>query len=104
MECVGTEQALETALGVVRDGGVVSRLGVSEYTHIPMRFDTIMRNLTVTGGTAPARTYIEDLLPDILDGANQPRKAFDRTIGLNGVPDGYRAMAHREALKVLIQL
>jgi hypothetical protein len=29
-------------------------------------------------------------------------RVFDRTVGLNGVPDGYRAMADREALKVLI--
>ena len=32
LECVGTEQSLATAFGVVRDGGVVSRLGVPQYT------------------------------------------------------------------------
>ena len=31
------------------------------------------------------------------------REVFDRTIGLNEVPDGYRAMAGRKALKVLIK-
>jgi threonine dehydrogenase-like Zn-dependent dehydrogenase len=43
------------------------------------------------------------LLPDILDGKVQPGRVFDRTISLDQVPDGYRAMAAREALKVLIQ-
>jgi hypothetical protein len=28
---------------------------------------------------------------------------FDQTVDLDGVPDGYRAMAAREALKVLVK-
>lgn len=103
IECVGTEQSLATAFGVVRDGGIVTRLGVSQYTQVPMGFDTIMRNITLTGGAAPARAYIEELMPDILDGKVQPGRVFDHTIGLDKVPDGYRAMADRESLKVLIQ-
>jgi threonine dehydrogenase-like Zn-dependent dehydrogenase len=103
IECVGTEQSLATAFGVVRDGGIVSRLGVSQYTQVPMGFDTIMRNITLTGGAAPARAYIEELMPDILDGKVPPGRVFDHTIGLDKVPGGYRAMADRESLKVLIQ-
>jgi threonine dehydrogenase-like Zn-dependent dehydrogenase len=61
-----------------------------------------VRNLTLTGGVAPARAYIEELMPDILDGTVEPGRVFDRTVDLDGVPDGYRAMAAREALKVLI--
>jgi threonine dehydrogenase-like Zn-dependent dehydrogenase len=103
IECVGTEQSLATAFGVVRDGGVVSRLGVSQYTQVPMGFDTMMRNITLTGGAAPARAYIEELMPDIVDGKCEPGRVFDHTIGLGEVPDGYRAMADRKSLKVLIQ-
>ena len=103
VECVGTTQSLQTALGVARDGRVVSRLGVSQYTEVPMGFDTMMRNITLTGGAAPARAYIEQLLPDILDGLVEPGKVFDRTVSLDEVPDGYRAMADRTALKVLIR-
>jgi threonine dehydrogenase-like Zn-dependent dehydrogenase len=103
VECVGTEQSVQTALGVVRAGGVVSRLGVSQYAQVPMGFDTFMRNVTLTGGAAPARAYIEELLPDVLDGRVEPGRVFDRTVGLDGVPDGYRAMADRTALKVLIR-
>ena len=102
LECVGTRSAIEMALGVARDGGVVGRVGASQYTEVPMDFGTLMRNITLTGGVAPARAYIEELLPDVLDGTVQPGKVFDRTIGLDEVPDGYRAMADREALKVLI--
>ena len=102
IECVGTEDSLVTALGAVRDGGAVSRLGVSQYTSAPMGFDTLMRNVTLTGGIAPARAYIEELLPDVLDGKVEPGKVFDREIGVGDVPDGYRAMADRTALKVMI--
>jgi len=42
-------------------------------------------------------------MPDILTGSIEPGRVFDHTIGLDEVPDGYRAMASREALKVLIQ-
>ncbi|MEV5745775.1 hypothetical protein AB0L30_37460 [Microbispora rosea] len=61
-----------------------------------------MRNITLTGGVAPARAYIEELLPDVLDGTIEPGRVFDRTVSLEEVPDGYRAMAARQALKVLI--
>ncbi len=103
LECVGTAQAIATSLRVVRDGGVVSRVGASQYTEVPMDFGTLMRNITLTGGVAPARAYIEGLLPEVLDGSLQPGRVFDRAIGLDQTPDGYRAMADRQALKVLIQ-
>jgi threonine dehydrogenase-like Zn-dependent dehydrogenase len=103
LECVGTEQAIGTSLRIVRDGGVVSRVGASQYASVPMDFGTLMRNITLTGGVAPARAYIEDLLPDVLEGRVDPGRVFDRTVGFDDVPGGYRAMADREALKVLIQ-
>ncbi len=48
------------------------------------------------------RAYIDELLPDILEGRIQPGKVFDRSVGLDGVPDGYRAMAERESIKVMV--
>ncbi|MBW8485945.1 zinc-dependent alcohol dehydrogenase family protein [Actinomadura parmotrematis] len=103
LECVGLRPAIETALAVARDGGVVSRVGVPQDPEVPMGRDAFMRNITLTGGVAPARAYIEELLPDVLDGRIEPGRVFDRTVDLDGVPDGYRAMAGREALKVLIE-
>jgi threonine dehydrogenase-like Zn-dependent dehydrogenase len=102
LECVGLETAIETAFGVVRPGGVISRVGVPQYQATPKTRAAFMDNITVTGGVAPARAYIEELLPDILDGRVEPGRVFDRTIGLDEVPDGYRSMAERESLKVLI--
>ncbi len=103
LECVGLRPAIETAFGVVRAGGTVSRVGAPQYPDVPADFAVFFRNVTLTGGVAPARAYIEELLPDVLEGRLQPGKVFDRTVPLDEVPDGYRAMAGRDALKVLIQ-
>jgi threonine dehydrogenase-like Zn-dependent dehydrogenase len=103
LECVGTRQAIEMALGAARDGGVISRVGAAQYTEVPMDFGTFHRNITLTGGVTPARAYIEELMPDIVDGIVEPGRVLDRTISLEETPDGYRAMASREALKVLIR-
>ena len=103
LECVGLRPAVETAYAVVRAGGTISRVGAPQYPDVPADFGTFLRNITLTGGVAPARAYIEELLPDVLEGTVQPGKVFDRTVDLDGVPDGYRAMADREALKVLVR-
>ena len=92
------------AVGVVRAGGVISRVGVPQYEDAPIGFGSLFGgNITLTGGPAPVRAYIEELLPDVLDGTIEPGKVFDRTVGLDDVPDGYRAMDDREALKVMIR-
>ncbi|MCW2685681.1 MAG: dehydrogenase [Mycobacterium sp.] len=103
LECVGHLPAYEQALGVVRAGGVISRVGVPQYDEAPIGRVMFGRNLTLTGGPAPVRAYIEELMPDILDGTVQPGRVFDHTVGLDETPTGYRAMGQREALKVLIR-
>lgn len=102
LECVGTKPAFEMGIGAVRAGGTISRVGVPQYDEGPIGPPLFRRNITVTGGVAPARHYIPELLEDVVEGRYQPGKVFDRTIGLEEVPDGYRAMADREALKVLV--
>ena len=47
--------------------------------------------------------YIQELLPDVLEGRIQPGRVFDRVVGLDQVPDGYRAMNEREAIKVMVK-
>ncbi len=56
LECVGHLPAYEQALGVVRVGGVISRVGVPQYEEAPIGFPSLFgRNLTLTGGPAPVR-------------------------------------------------
>jgi threonine dehydrogenase-like Zn-dependent dehydrogenase len=74
------------------------------HEEIPTTSATFFDNVTIAGGPAPARAYIEELLPDVLDGTIEPGRVFDRVIGLDEVPDGYRAMNDREAIKVMVQV
>ena len=60
--------------------------------------------MTVGGGPVPARAYIPELLPDVLNGRIEPGRVFDRVASLDEVPDGYRAMNDRETIKVMIEL
>jgi threonine dehydrogenase-like Zn-dependent dehydrogenase len=103
IEAVGHMPAYEQAIGVVRAGGVISRVGVPQYASAPIGGRVFYDNITLTGGPAPARAYIETLMPGILDGTVDPGRVFDREVDLDGVPDGYRAMDAREALKVIVR-
>src|SRR5215207_10663800 len=104
LECVGLEQATVTALRIVRPGGAVGRVGVPQEDSIPEGQTTFFDNVTMSGGPAPARAYIEELLPDILERRIEPGRVFDQVGRLDDVPDGYRAMNEREAIKVMVEL
>lgn len=103
LECVGSEDAIHTAVLATRAGGAIGRVGVPHYEGTPASRQAFYSNISVGGGPAPVRAYIETLMPDILDGKIQPGRVFDRTIGLEGVPDGYQAMNARESLKIMIR-
>jgi threonine dehydrogenase-like Zn-dependent dehydrogenase len=103
LECVGSQQAIVTSVALARPGGAVGRVGVPHYDAVPGAQPTFFRNVSVAGGPAPVRAYIEELLPDVLEGRIEPGRVFDSTVDLDGVPDGYRAMDRRESLKVLIR-
>jgi threonine dehydrogenase-like Zn-dependent dehydrogenase len=101
LECVGLEQAVATALEIARPGGAVGRVGIPQDDATPTGV-AFWKNVSVGGGPAPARAYIEELLPDVVEGRIEPGRVFDRTGSLDDVPDGYRAMNERESIKVLI--
>lgn len=104
LECVGLEQSTVTALSLARPGADVGRVGVPQEQSIPAGLTTFMDNVAIAGGPSPARAYIEELLPDVLEGTIEPGRVFDRVGRLDDVPDGYRAMNERQAIKVMIEL
>jgi threonine dehydrogenase-like Zn-dependent dehydrogenase len=103
LECVGSSPAMETALGIVRPGGAIGRVGVPHYGPLDASSSLFFHNVSIAGGPAPVRAYMDELLPDVMEGRIEPGRVFDRTVSLDGVPDGYRAMNEREALKVMIR-
>jgi threonine dehydrogenase-like Zn-dependent dehydrogenase len=104
LECVGHGESTLTALSIARPGGAVGRVGVPQAETIPAAGPTFFGNVTIAGGPAPVRAYIEELLPDVLEGRIEPGRVFDRVTDIEGVPDGYRAMNDRESIKVMIRL
>jgi threonine dehydrogenase-like Zn-dependent dehydrogenase len=103
LECVGLDQAVQTAIEIARPGGAVGRVGVPQHHLLPGAEPSFFGNITIGGGPAPVRAYIEELLPDVREGRIQPGRVFDRTVDLDGVPDGYRAMNDRESIKVMVR-
>jgi len=102
LECVGTDQSMQTAFLVARPGGTVGFVGVPHGVELPVRrmFD---RNVGLAGGMAPVRAYLPTLLERVLDGRIDPGQVFDLTLPLDDVAEGYRAMDERRAIKVLLQ-
>ena len=84
-------------------GGAVGRVGVLQEETIPASRTAFFNNITIAGGPAPASAYIDELLPDILSGKIEPGRVFDQVVRLDDVPEAYRAMNDREAIKVLIE-
>ncbi len=104
IEAVGHMPAYEQAIGAVRAGGVISRVGVPQYENAPIGFGSLFgRNISLTGGPAPARAYIQTLIPGILAGRVNPGRVFDREVALDQTPEGYQEMDARQALKVLVR-
>jgi alcohol dehydrogenase len=106
MECVGAASAMEQAVDVCRPGGTVGYVGVPhgvEDAGVPI-FDMFGDNVTLAGGVAPVRAYAEDLMADVLQGTLDPSPIFTKTVDLEAIADGYRAMDEREAIKVLVEV
>nr|WP_028660101.1 alcohol dehydrogenase catalytic domain-containing protein [Nocardioides insulae] len=103
LEAVGHMPAYEQSYGVVRPGGIISRVGVPQYEEAPVGFGSLFgKNARLAGGPAPVRAYLEEAITQVLAGEIDPGKVFDRTVSIDEVPAGYVAMDDREALKVMV--
>jgi len=103
LECVGTKESMDQALRSARPGGQVGFVGVPNGgPELPVRqmFNT---NVGVRGGVAPVRGYIDELLPEVLDGRIQPGRVFDLELPLDEAAQAYRAMDERTAIKVMLR-
>jgi len=84
LECVGTDQSIETCVGITRAGGMIGAVGVPNYKDF--RYPSIFwKNVGIRGGVAPAREYIPELLVDVLAGTINPGRVFDLTVELKDI-------------------
>ncbi len=86
LECVGLGEATLTALSIARPGGAVGRVGLPQDKSMPAALRTFFDNVTISGGPAPARAYIEELLPDILEGRIEPGRSATASSTSTGCP------------------
>ncbi|RDG39665.1 zinc-dependent alcohol dehydrogenase family protein [Streptomyces corynorhini] len=105
IEAVGTEQSMLTSVRITRDGGAIGYVGVPHGSATGLDLGHMFaRNIALRGGVAPARAYLPELLPDVLDGTIDPSPVFDVSVGLDDIASGYKAMDERIALKVLVKM
>lgn len=103
LECVGTKESMDQALRSVRPGGMVGYVGVPNGgPELPIRL-MFGANVGANGGVAPVRNYIDELLPEVLDGSLDPSPVFDLELPLSEVAEAYAAMDERRAIKVLLR-
>jgi threonine dehydrogenase-like Zn-dependent dehydrogenase len=102
LECVGTQQSIDTAAAIARPGSTIGIVGVP-HGEVPFR-QTFFRNIGWRGGPAPSRLYIPELLGDVLDGTIDPGLVLDFETDLEGTPEAYAAMDERRAIKSLIRV
>ena len=103
LECVGSDEAMTTRSASRGQAAPSVASAFRTMTATPASQPAFYRNIIVGGGPAPVRAYIEELLPDILEGRIEPGRVFDSVVGLEQVPAGYAAMDRRESIKVMVK-
>jgi threonine dehydrogenase-like Zn-dependent dehydrogenase len=102
LECVGTQEAMQQAIGATRPGGHVSYVGVPHGVQLDGA-KLFFTHVHLHGGPAPVRRYLPQLIDLVWKRELAPGKVFDLTLPLAEVAEGYRAMSERRAIKALLQ-
>lgn len=76
LDCVGSAPAREMVMRMVRPGGRIGCVGVPESIPDITAGDLFWKNITIGGGIAPTRTFIPELMPDVLSGKLDPGPVF----------------------------
>ena len=104
LECVGTLESINMALHMTRPGRSLGLVGVPHASQAPDLIYKFSHNITISGGMAPVRAYLPELLRDVIAEKLDPSPVLDMTVDLDGVPSGYAAMDNSEAIKVMVRL
>lgn len=102
VEAVGTPESVAQALGSVRPGGHVGVVGLPHGVELPV-VDMFYRHVHWSGGPAPVRQYLPELMDLVLDRRIDPARVFDLELSLDDAAEGYAAMDERRAIKALLR-
>ncbi|MGA1837991.1 zinc-dependent alcohol dehydrogenase family protein [Herbiconiux sp. 11R-BC] len=103
LECVGTGESMNTAFAIARPGSRVGFVGVPHGVQLPVGI-AFSNNVGLSGGIAPVRRYIPELLTEVLDGSIEPGRVFDLQLDFENLAEGYKAMDQRRAVKAMAVL
>jgi threonine dehydrogenase-like Zn-dependent dehydrogenase len=103
LECVGTPESMQQAIGAARPGGYLSYVGVPHGVQLDAQ-NLFYRHVHLHGGPAPVRRYLPKLIDLIWSKKIDPGKVFDLVLPLEQVAEGYRAMDERRAIKTLLRV
>ncbi|KJQ76501.1 alcohol dehydrogenase catalytic domain-containing protein [Streptococcus oralis] len=102
LECVGTEAAVDQALGVLHNGGRLGFVGVPHYENRAIG-STFGQNTIIGGGPASVTTYNKQvLLKAVLDGDINPGRVFTSSYKLEDIDQAYKDMDERKTIKSMI--
>jgi threonine dehydrogenase-like Zn-dependent dehydrogenase len=62
-----------------------------------------LNHVRLFGGPAPVRRFLPELIYLVLNGKINRGKVFNLTLPLDQVPEGYRGMDERSAIKTLLR-
>lgn len=102
LECVGTEQSVDTATKIGRPGAIIGRVGVPQQAEMNTN-NLFWKNIGLRGGIASVTTYDKNILLNaVLTGKINPGKIFTKSFFLDDIQEAYTAMDQRQAIKSLI--
>ena len=102
LECVGTEQSVDTAVKVARPGAVIGRVGIPQNPNMNTN-ELFWKNIGLRGGIASVTTFDKEVLLDaVLTDKINPGKVFTKSFALDDIQAAYEAMDKRKAIKSLV--
>jgi threonine dehydrogenase-like Zn-dependent dehydrogenase len=101
LECVGTQESMDTAVRLTRPGGWASFVGVPHGVQLDGT-QLFFAHIHLHGGPAPVRNYLPHLIDLVWKGTINPGLVFDLELPLHQALEGYKAMDERRAIKALL--
>jgi threonine dehydrogenase-like Zn-dependent dehydrogenase len=103
LECVGTKESMMQALQCARPGAMIGYVGVPHGVELDGA-QLFYSQRGLMGGPAPVRRFLPHLMDLVSERKINPGKVFDLTLPLADVPEGYRAMDERRAIKTMLRV
>ncbi|MFR8245738.1 MAG: zinc-binding dehydrogenase, partial [Streptococcus sp.] len=91
LECVGTEAAVEQALGVLHNGGRLGFVGVPHYNNRALG-STFAQNISVAWSGLSYYCRRQVLLKAVLDGDINPGRVFTTSYKLEDINQAYKTL------------